>query len=333
VDAADAEGGRLRPSGRGNMAGGHTPVMLATVLRVLAPRPGERILDATLGLGGHARALLEASAPDGRLWGMDADPEAIRRASEALKGPVDSAEKKPAEGRFTAVHGNFRDLDRVCGEMGIDSLDVILMDLGVSSMQLDEASRGFSFRADAPLDMRLDQTAGRTAAELVNSESEEDLADLIYRFGEERKSRRIASAIAAARREAPIVSTARLAEIVVRAVRPDRKMRTHPATRTFMALRIAVNGEMEALELGAGAALKRLAPGGRLGIISFMSLEDRIVKNAFRGCDGAGFEVITKKPIIPTEDEVRDNRRARSAKFRAIRKRKQGEAISGMTAG
>ena len=289
----------------------HIPVLEAEIQQVLRPAAGERVLDATLGAGGHARALLEATAPGGRLWGLDADQQALARAAAALEAYGE---------RFRAVHGNFRDLGMICERHGIGEPDVILMDLGVSSMQLADPARGFSFRGEGPIDMRMDQGDGRPASELVNRLPEKQLAELLYRLGEERRARRIASGIVKARTREPIRSTVRLAEIVIRAVKPKRKMKTHPATRTFLALRLATNGELEALEAGLGQALDRLAPGGRLGVISFMSMEDRIVKWAFRACDGDAFEVLTKKPLRASEEELRRNRRARSAAFRAVRK-------------
>ena len=289
---------------------GHIPVLLDSVLRWLAPGVGERVLDATLGAGGHAKAFLEATEPDGRVWGLDADAEAVRFASRRLA---------PFADRFAGIHGNFRDLAMICQKHDIRP-DVILMDLGVSSRQLDDRTRGFSFRAEGPIDMRLDPSLGAPAADLVNCAEEQELADCIYSLGEERRARRIAAAILNARRSGPIRTTVELADIVTRAVRPDRKLRIHPATRTFLALRLATNRELEALQSGVAAALAQLAPGGRLGVISFMSLEDRIVKNAFRACDADVFEILTPKPITATRTEVSANRRARSAKFRVIRK-------------
>jgi 16S rRNA (cytosine1402-N4)-methyltransferase len=291
----------------------HVPVLLNEVLSGLAPRTGGRYLDATLGGGGHAAALLEASAPDGRLLGIDADPAALAAAGARLAAFGERAQ---------LAHGNFRDLDRLAREYGFGSIDGVLLDLGVSSYQLDTPERGFSFAAQAPLDMRLDPTSGETAADLVNETPEGELADLIYRYGEERGSRRVARFIAEARRARPIQTTGELAELVTRAL-GGRHGKIHPATRTFQALRIAVNRELESLEAALPQAIELLAEGGRIAIISFQSLEDRIVKLFFRAESGYGggqqpirLQIITKKPIEASEQEARANPRSRSAKLR-----------------
>lgn len=291
----------------------HAPVLLAEVVAGLAPRPGGRYVDGTLGGGGHAAAILEASAPDGRLLGIDADPAALLAAGARLA---------PFGERATLVHGNFRDLARLARAGGFEPIDGLLLDLGVSSHQLDTPERGFSFLADAPLDMRLDPTGGETAADIVNETPEGALADLIYRYGEERGSRRIARAIAEARRRRSIATTGELAEVVARAL-GGRHGKIHPATRTFQALRIAVNRELDNLEAALPQAVELLAPGGRLAVIAFHSLEDRIVKLFFRAESGYGgsggperLRIITKKPIEAGEGEVRANPRARSAKLR-----------------
>jgi 16S rRNA (cytosine1402-N4)-methyltransferase len=290
----------------------HVPVLLTEVVTGLAPRSGGRYLDGTVGGGGHAAAVLEASAPDGRLLGIDTDPAALAAAGARLSAFGE---------RVRLAHGNFRELGRLAREHGFGSVDGVLLDLGVSSHQLDTPQRGFSFAADAPLDMRLDPTAGVTAADLVNETPEGELADLIYRYGEERGSRRVARFIAEARRKRPIENTGELAELVARAL-GGRHGKIHPATRTFQALRIAVNRELESLELALPQAVELLAPGGRLAVISFHSLEDRIVKLFFRSESGYGGEqpariqIITKKPIEAGEQEARANPRSRSAKLR-----------------
>lgn len=290
----------------------HTPVLLSEVVAGLAPHNGGRYVDGTLGGGGHAAAVLEHSRPDGHLLGIDADPAALAAARARLA---------PYGDRAVLAHGNFRDLAQLAHEHGFDQVDGILLDLGVSSHQLDTPERGFSFTVDAPLDMRLDPTDGPTAADLVNQLPESELADLIYRYGEERGSRRIARFIAEARRQRPIETTGALSDLVTRAL-GGRHGKIHPATRTFQGLRIAVNRELESLEAALPQAVELLAPGGRLAVIAFHSLEDRIVKLFFRsesGYGGVGHErmsIITKKPIEAGEPEVRANPRSRSAKLR-----------------
>src|SRR5829696_2094918 len=295
----------------------HIPVLLAEVLDALAPQSGGRYLDGTLGGGGHAAAVLEASAPNGRLLGIDADPSALAAAGARLAAFGE---------RVTLAHGNFRDIGRLAHEHGFEQIDGLLLDLGVSSYQLDTPERGFSFAAAAPLDMRLDPTGGATAADLVNDTPESELADLIFRYGEERGSRRIARLIAEARRKQPIETTLELAELVTRAL-GGRHGKIHPATRTFQALRIAVNRELESLETALPQAVELLAAGGRMAIISFHSLEDRIVKLFFRAESGYGgseqaarLQIITKKPIEASEQEARANPRSRSAKLRVAEK-------------
>jgi 16S rRNA (cytosine1402-N4)-methyltransferase len=298
----------------------HVPVLSDEVLQLLAPRPGGRTLDATVGAGGHAAALLAATSPDGRLLAIDRDPAALRRARRALA---------PFGRQATLVHGSFADLDRLIAASGFERFDSVLFDLGTSSDQLADPARGLSIYLDGPLDMRLDPGSQTTAAELVNALPVEALADLIYRYGEEPRSRRVARAIVAAR---PLRSTTQLAEAVARAL-GGRPGRIHPATRTFQALRIAVNGELDALERALPQALERLAPGGRLAVISFHSLEDRIVKEtlrqAARDCicppglpacrcaHRATVRVLTRRPVTPTPAEVAANPRSRSARLRA----------------
>jgi 16S rRNA (cytosine1402-N4)-methyltransferase len=324
----------------------HTPVLLPQVIAGLALRPNATCIDATVGGGGHAEAILRATGPAGRLLGLDADPEAIERVKLRLAAFA---------GRVTLIQANFRELGAVVRSKpeanGFAAVDAVLLDLGVSSYQLGDAARGFSFLAAGPLDMRMAHAppgAGHprsdlTAAEIVNEWPQEDLADLIYRYGEETHSRRIARAIVAAR---PLHTTAELAEVIARSVggrggrfKPSGRMLRHPATKTFQALRIAVNDELGALEAVLPQAVDVLSPGGRVAVITFHSLEDRIVKQFMqreaRDClcpsDGlsrlplaqpcrcghtATVRVITRKPISPDEGEVIANPRSRSAKLR-----------------
>jgi 16S rRNA (cytosine1402-N4)-methyltransferase len=291
------------------MAPAHEPVMVAAVVTLLAPERGGVFVDCTVGLGGHSRALLDAGAS--KVLGLDRDEEALRIASEALAAFGD---------RVELVHADFRDLNHVLDDRGIARVAGALADLGVSSMQLDGEGRGFSFRRDEPLDMRMDRSAGPTAADLVAKAGEEDLANIIFQYGEERYSRRIARAIVAARRTAPVRTTAQLADIVRRAIPRRGYQRIDPATRTFQALRIAVNRELEGLEKFLIDASVRLLRGARLVVISFHSLEDRMVKHVFRALERgeAALRVLTKRPLEPGEDEIAQNPRARSAKLRAI---------------
>ena len=287
----------------------HIPVMTADVLANLRPEGGGLFVDCTVGLGGHARALLEAGA--GRAIGLDRDGEALAEARTTLAKWGD---------RVDLVHADYRSIAEVLDRRNIAHVDGALADLGVSSMQFDAAGRGFSFRRDEPLDMRMDRTAGETAADLVARSDERDLADAIFRYGEERFSRRIARAIVYARAQAPIATTGRLADIVRRAIPRRGPARIDPATRTFQALRIWVNRELDGLDRFVEAAARRLRAGARLVVITFHSLEDRIVKHTLRALahgDEAVVSVLTKKPLVPSEDEVRANPRARSAKLRA----------------
>jgi 16S rRNA (cytosine1402-N4)-methyltransferase len=297
----------------------HIPVLLSEVVAALQPRSGGVYLDGTLGGGGHARAILTAAHPDGRLLGIDADPTALAAARANLAAAAIAAE------RYTLVHGRFGEMATIAAQHGFARFDGIVLDLGVSSHQLDTAERGFSFTTDGPLDMRLDPTRGSTAADLVNKLAEQDLADVIYRYGEERLSRRIARQIVERRRVTPFTRTADLATVVARAAGRGGRDRIHPATRTFQALRIAVNSELEQLETVLPQALDLLAPAGRIAVISFHSLEDRIVKLFFRAESGYGgsanvrpvrLTIITRKPIEAGEAEVAANPRARSAKLR-----------------
>lgn len=292
------------------MAPVHEPVMVAEVLEQLEPSRGGLFVDCTVGLGGHAQALLEGGAS--RLIGVDRDPTALAIARESLLAYGD---------RVALVHSDYRALADVLDAQGVAAADGILADLGVSSMQLDAPGRGFSFRRDEPLDMRMDTSTGPTAADALAEADEQALADVIYEFGEERHARRVARAIVAARREAPIETTGRLADIVRRAIPRKGYSRIDPATRTFQAIRIWVNRELEALDAFLGRAADRLAPGGRLAVITFHSLEDRIVKHTFRALQSEGrIAIRTKRPIVPAEAEVERNPRARSAKLRAAGK-------------
>ena len=285
----------------------HEPVMVAEVLSHLEPQRGGLFVDCTVGLGGHARALLEAGAS--RLIGLDRDLEALRLAREALVPYGDRAE---------LVHSDYRAMTEVLDSRGIGSVQGVLADLGVSSLQLDAANRGFSFRRDEPLDMRMDTSSGSTAAEAVATADEQTLADVIYEFGEERHARRVARAIVAARQSAPIETTGRLADVVRRAVPRKGYTRIDPATRTFQAIRIWVNHELDGLDTFLGAAVERLERGGRIVVITFHSLEDRIVKHTLRALQAAGRVTIrTKRPMVPEETEIDRNPRARSAKLRS----------------
>jgi 16S rRNA (cytosine1402-N4)-methyltransferase len=286
----------------------HEPVMVAETVETLAPGRGGLYVDCTVGLGGHARAILEAGGT--RLIGLDRDPEALAHAAAALA---------PYADRVELVHADYRDTESILAARGIAEVDGALADLGVSSMQLDGADRGFSFRRDEPLDMRMDQSQGRTVADLLADVREEELADVIYQFGEDRYARRIARAIVTARRTAPIVRTGQLAAIVRRSIPSRGHQRIDPATRTFQALRIWVNRELEGLDLFLTSVTRLLSIGARLVVISFHSLEDRIVKQTFRAlARGAALRLLTKRPLVPSDEEVARNPRARSAKLRAI---------------
>jgi 16S rRNA (cytosine1402-N4)-methyltransferase len=287
----------------------HVPVMPNEVVALLQPGRGGLYVDCTAGAGGHSRLLLDAGAT--RLLGLDRDPDAlaIARASLAEWGE-----------RVELVHADYRDLPAVLDDRGIAGMDGALADLGVSSMQLDSADRGFTFRRDEPLDMRMDRTQGPTAADLLRDADERVLADTIFQYGEERFSRRIARAIVAARAEAPLETTGQLARVVRGAVPRRGHQRIDPATRTFQALRIWVNRELDGLDAFLTAAARRLLAGARLAVISFHSLEDRIVKHVFRALERAeaALRIVTKRPLVPGGAEVDANPRARSAKLRAI---------------
>jgi len=306
----------------------HATVMARAALQYLGCRDGGLYVDGTLGGGGHAAEMLRASAPTGRVIGIDRDAEAIAAATKAL---AEFGE------RVTIVSGNFADLPEILAGLGAGAVDGILLDLGVSSYQLDSPERGFSFRFDSPLDMRMDVRSGVTARDLVNSLDASELAKIFREYGEERDAVRIARAIVRARETAPVESTGDLVKIIEQAV-PKRfqPKNIHPATRVFQALRIAVNDELGGLERAVRGGIGSLAPGGRMVVISFHSLEDRIVKNLFResftGCICPPrvplcvcgvvpvTRPLTKKAVLPTDEEVERNPRARSAKLRAIEK-------------
>lgn len=298
-----------RPAGR------HEPVLADDVVRLLAPpeRVGNEtvFLDCTLGLGGHAQALLNASGTEARLVGMDADETNVVNAQRALA---------PYRGQVRFFHANFADAPEVLAQAGLDGVDGLLADLGFASNQVDDPQRGLSFSREGPLDMRLDRSQGPTAADLLHRLPETDLADLIYRYGEERHSRRIARRIVQARRVEPLKTTAELAELV-RAAIPAKRGRIDPATRTFQALRIAVNDELARLETLLEHLPRLLRPGGRAAVISFHSLEDRRVKQAFAAlAQTHQASLLTKKPITPSHEEVARNPRARSARLRALQR-------------
>jgi 16S rRNA (cytosine1402-N4)-methyltransferase len=300
----------------------HTPVLLGEVLDSLQPRPGGTYIDCTVGLGGHAQAILERTAPDGRLCGLDVDPEALRIANSRLSSFGE---------RAVLIHANFETIAEAAIAHGFKFVDGILFDLGISSLQLDRAERGFSFQADGPLDMRMDPELPETAADLVNNLSAEALADILYNYGEERRSRPLARAIVTARDQRVFKTTKELAEVVRRVV-PRGAGRIDPATRTFQALRIEVNKELDSLKKVLPQVIELLRPGGRLAVISFHSLEDRIVKQFIaaevRGCicppkvpmcicgRQPRLKMINRKPIIPTTQEQQSNPRSRSAKLR-----------------
>jgi 16S rRNA (cytosine1402-N4)-methyltransferase len=301
----------------------HEPVLYKEIIHALQPHAGGRYVDGTLGAGGHARGIMEASAPDGQLLGLDVDPQALAIARRYLA---------PYEHRIHLAQASYTSLAAQLEEQGWEAVDGILLDLGASSMQFDTPERGFSFLHDAPLDMRFGTQAVQTAADLVNTSSERELADLIYQYGEERDSRKIARAIVKAR---PIHTTRELVA-AIESVSPRRGDRVHPATRTFQALRIAVNEELTSIEEVLPQAVAALKPGGRLAVISFHSLEDRIVKDFFREQSKdrinppyeqiyeeerkATLKEVNRKPITPSEEEIKSNPRARSAKLRIAEK-------------
>lgn len=305
----------------------HVPVLLDEVLRLLAGPDVRTVVDATLGGGGHAEALLERTPGITLMVGLDRDEEAVRRAARRLARFGD---------RVRAVKAHFVDMGEVLDAMGVGQVDAVLMDLGVSSFQLEDGARGFSFQKDGPLDMRMDKASRVTASDVVNGYSEQTLTSIFREYGEEPAAKKIARAIVRERAMAPITSTLQLAGVVESAAPRHGKQGIHPATRVFQAIRIAVNGELDMLNGAVKTAVDRLNPGGRLAVISFHSLEDRIVKNAF--ADMAGrcvcppglpvcvcgrrkmVKILTKKPVRPGEAEVAGNPRARSSRLRAVEK-------------
>ena len=311
--------------GRGALS--HRPVLLRETIELLAAERGGLFVDCTVGLGGHSEAILQAS-PDAQVLGIDRDEEALGLATERLA---------QYGSRFRSVHADFRELTRVLATAKVRQVRGVVADLGVSSLQLDSPGRGFSFRHEAPLDMRMDRSSGETAAELLGRLSEVEIARIIFEYGEERRSRRIARWIVERReRGEPIQTTHDLADLVARAVGPDKKRRIHPATRTFQALRIAVNGELENLDRFLVQAVDHLELAGRLAVISFHSLEDRIVKRTLLKLSGRcqcpprlpvcicgvtkQISILTRRAIVPGEEEIEENPRSRSAKLRGASK-------------
>ncbi|MDI6775109.1 MAG: 16S rRNA (cytosine(1402)-N(4))-methyltransferase RsmH [Verrucomicrobiota bacterium] len=304
----------------------HQPVLLDEALDLLNVKPGGTYIDGTVGSGGHAAAILDRAGPGGFVLGIDRDQDALKRAEQTLAGRFGRGTRN-----YDLARGNYSEMTRLARERGLNRVDGVLLDLGVSSEQLDGAERGFSFDKDGPLDMRMDRAEPLTAADLARDLSEEELARLIRELGEDRRARAIARAIVKERAQAPIRTTAKLAGLVERAI-GGRRGRIHPATRTFQALRMRVNRELECLRHGLDAALATLAPGGRLAVIAFHSLEDRTVKRfmadhagrweslpaggrAWRGSAPAA-RLVTRKPVTPSAGEIERNPRARSAKLR-----------------
>lgn len=319
--------------------GGHFSVLLRESIAALVPIAGGTYLDGTFGGGGHSRSLLSIVPPIGRLYGLDADPAAIERARQLAEEPLGA-------GRLVPVHGNFGDLATIAVRENMHELDGILLDLGVSSFQLDQVERGFSFRFDADLDMRFDPGAGPSASDLINALDEEEIASLLWRFGDERQSRRIAGAIVRARSERPIETTGQLSGIVSDATGGRRGKGIHPATRTFQALRIAVNQELDVLDKVLTASLSLLRPGGRLVVISFHSLEDRAVKRFIEResatcvcppeqpvctCDQQPTVRRMGKPIRASAEELDDNQRSRSAIMRVAERLPMKSAAAGQS--
>jgi 16S rRNA (cytosine1402-N4)-methyltransferase len=302
----------------------HQAVLRRETVEALAVRPGGVYLDGTLGGASHAAAILAAARPGGRLVGIDRDPQALERCREWLSAP---------DAAVDLVQGNFRDMSAIAARLGVVGFDGIVLDLGLSSDQLESPERGFSFMADGPLDMRMDPSTGQTAADLLNTLDERELADLLWRYGEEPDSRRIARAVVADRSGAPFARTLAFAEWVAR-IKGGRRGRIHPATQVFQALRIAVNDELGAAADGVEAALRLLKPGGRLAVITFHSLEDRIVKQIFQRHAGRWENLqaggrrwegdkppvrwLGRKPVTASDEELTNNARARSAKLRAV---------------
>jgi len=294
------------------MVSKHIPVLLEEVIGFLRPRPGGIYVDGTLGGGGHAIKILERSSPTGLLIGIDRDKEAIEVAREKLK---------PYEARTTLVYANFSNMKEILSELNIDKVDGIVLDLGVSYLQLSDAKRGFSFQSDGPLDMRMDRTQGKPASKLINTLPRWELEGILRNYGEGRWARRIAKAIVAHREKTPIRTAAHFRNIISSAiVKPTRRI--HPATKAFQAMRIAVNDELNNVKKGISSGIPSLKRGGRLCIISFHSLEDRIVKESFRQYEKSPslITTVTKKPVLPSKRELSENPRSRSAKLRVAEK-------------
>ncbi len=290
----------------------HIPVFLKETLEYLDPKPDQDFIDGTVGLGGHAEAILERTAPNGRLLGLDKDENNLDRGIERLKGYGE---------RAVLIHDSFKNIKTQAYDNGFYPADGVVLDLGFSSVHIEDASRGFSFRREGPLDMRYDQTQELTAAEIVNNWSQQDLARIFRQLGEERNALKIAAAIVQERQREPVATTTALAKIISSAVPARGKHgRIHPATRAFQALRIAVNQELNELEVTLPLALDVLKSGGKLVVISFHSLEDRIVKQFFKSHQGEVLEILNKKVIKPSREEILANPRSRSAKLRAARK-------------
>ncbi|MBI4341484.1 MAG: 16S rRNA (cytosine(1402)-N(4))-methyltransferase RsmH [Candidatus Omnitrophica bacterium] len=296
---------------RSDAGGWHQPVMVEEVLSWLAPRPGAAIVDGTAGTGGHTIAIAPRLLPEGRLIAIDRDHTALQRAAARLAD---------FGSMVSMLHGNYRELPQLLQQLGLEAVDGVLLDLGMSSLQVDDPGRGFSFLSDGPLDMRMDQSETASAETLVNTLSVDELEELIRSLGEERFARRIAQRIGRERIAAPITTTRQLAALIASSVPPAARYgRLHPATRTFQALRMAVNDELGALEALLACLADLLKPGGRAVIITFHSLEDRLVKRAFlQGQRNGAWRVLTKKPVRPSEAERERNPRARSAKLRVI---------------
>ncbi len=320
----DDEKGGARGATRGrapDISGGHRPVLLAEALRILAPRPGERVVDGTLGGGGHAETFLDEIETSGLLLGIDWDEDALTRARERLA---------PYGERARLVRGNFAEIDRLLAKESFAPADVIFLDLGLSAFHVEDPARGFSFMRDGPLDMRMDRRRRETARQILAERSEKELADIIFTFGEEKASRKIARAVVEARKHGGLKTTGEFAALVARVLRRQKRGRIHPATRSFQALRIEVNQELENIKAFLAAGPDLLAPGGRVGVIAFHSLEDRLVKRAFRArAAGGEFRLLTKKAVQASEDEQRANPRSRSARLRVLQKCGAEESSSG----
>lgn len=291
----------------------HNPVMLKEVIDYLKLKPGQTIVDATMGLGGHSLEILKHIMPGGRLIGIDRDQESLEMAQKILKDTRSSCE---------FIQSNFVDIDKVLGNLNIQKIDGILFDLGVSSFQLEDPNRGFSFQNEGPLDMRLDRHSYISAYDLINNLNEEEISALLWNFGQERWHNRIARFLVQERQKHPIATTSELSDIVIKAIPYKyRHYRIHPATRTFQAVRIAVNRELEMLEETLKKAVGFLNRSGRICVISFHSLEDRIAKFTFRKLASEGFiDIVTPKPLVPTFPEVKENPSSRSAKLRVAEK-------------